>query len=273
MALSIGKSISYPQQDAQVWKKTAIGTLLMAPGSILLLPPLVSMGYTMRILKESMDGKEDTRLPEWRNMGDLMVQGLFGFLIGLVCMLPFSILGAVALIPQMGKKAAKGLTVTAMIGLPLKLAALVLFVGGLALMPILLARYVRTGSLAATFNFRQIGHDIKRSLNDYVVMAALLVMTYVAIGFAGQFLTRLPLIGWLGYLLIVGLSFYAAMIFSHWTGRLYRAYFINVESPVHVHNPLAPSEGGLAQQKQAAKGSMRRLRDGVDEEFDNEESV
>ncbi|MEW6281909.1 MAG: DUF4013 domain-containing protein [Candidatus Eremiobacterota bacterium] len=260
MALNIGKSISYPQKDDAVWKKTAIGTALMC-FSGLLIPLWIAQGYGMRILKDALDGKDETRLPDWKNVGDLLVQGFFAFLITLSCYLPGAVLGAVALIPKLGSRSRGGVTVAGLIQMPLTMAAMVLVVAGTVIVPIMLARYSRTGSLGAAFNFKEILSEMKRSLNDYVLLAGAIVLCQVGVAFVAKILYAIPIINLVAGILAVGLGFYCSMIFMHWTGRLYRAYFINVDSPESAVNPLTAGTTS-SPSKTPAKASMRRLRDG-----------
>jgi len=79
--MDIGKSFTYMFEDPDWLRKLGIGTLIgligiaFSPILIGLIPLLMLMGYTLDVVRNTMDGREHP-LPEWEDWGGFLVRGL-----------------------------------------------------------------------------------------------------------------------------------------------------------------------------------------------------
>lgn len=86
--MDVGKSFTYMFEDKEWISKIAIG------GLILLIPIvgwLIVFGYVLRVIRNVYDGTMPV-LPEWNEIGDMLVKGFMAFLGVLVWSIPVIIL-------------------------------------------------------------------------------------------------------------------------------------------------------------------------------------
>lgn len=88
---SITESITYPTENEDWMKTVVIGGLLMLFG-FLLVPLFIVYGYLVRAIRESLD--DDPEPPVFDEWGELLVDGLQAWVIGLVYMvIPLVVMG------------------------------------------------------------------------------------------------------------------------------------------------------------------------------------
>lgn len=143
-------AINYPRQGDKPWMTILIGGLLSL-FSFLIIPAFIVLGYTIRVLRATMNGEETPpRFEEW---GDLLVDGLKAFVVLLAYFIvPALIVGAsiggVAMSALAGGDPSFAALGGAFIGLSLAgLLALALWY----VAPAGLANFAKTGSLSAAF--------------------------------------------------------------------------------------------------------------------------
>jgi hypothetical protein len=145
----------------------------------------------------------------------MIVDGLFGIIIGLVYSLPIIIIACVALIPGMAVGAVSEDAGGALAGLGSCCIAVFSVVYGLAMawffVPAAMARYADTGDLASALRFREIW-DISRA-NFMVFLMALLVN--LAAGFVAGLGSIACFIG------VLFTSFYSYCVIGHAYGQAY----------------------------------------------------
>lgn len=230
MTLDIARSLTWPTEDQDWIRKVGIGSVMNLL-AIVLVGPLFATGYLLRTLAAVARGEEN--LPEWEDWGDLFLKGLFfciiGLLYGLVPGALFFVGFGSMILGIIGAGARESMAPgVAGMGLAMVLGGLgvVLFLAISFLMPMIMLRYAVTGDFAAAFQFGGIFGGISRSFVDYLVIVAVLLGGGLVAGVLGQ----IPFLGWL---LMLPLSFYLGLIQAHLLGQYYRSHL--VESP---SNPL-----------------------------------
>lgn len=166
-------------------KKTAIGGLL-------LLVPIVGWlfvaGYGVKLVRSVAGGSEE--LPGWEGWGDLLTQGLFVFVAGLIYWIPGAILA------RMGDP---GTVLSTLWGI----VVAVVF-------PAAIMRFAVKSDLGAFFDFNEIVGFVRENLSDYIVVVLLIL---VANTLAGLGLLALGV----GVFLTI---FWALLVGSHLCGTL-----------------------------------------------------
>ncbi len=179
------RSFSFMLGQRNWIKKVAIGGLL-------LLVPIVGWlfvaGYGVKLVRDVAGGTEE--LPEWAEWGDLLTQGLFVFVAGLIYGIPG------AIVARMGDP---GAILSSLWGI----AATVVF-------PAAVIRFALKADLGAFFDFNEILGFIRENLSDYVIVVLLVI---VANALAGLGVV----------LLVVGVVFtffWASLVGAHLCGTL-----------------------------------------------------
>lgn len=236
MSLDLRTSLSYPQKDESVWMKTGIGAVTLA----FVLPVFLTLGYYMRVIAGGMKASE--RLPEWNDFGKMLIQGVSAFAVYLAYLLPAAMIGAVSFIPAMFKRGA-AFGAGSLIYTFLALGALVLFLAGMALVPMALARYEATGKLVSAFQIKELVEQIKAAFGDYVVMSVVMLVAFGGITVVGNWIAKLPF--YIGNIITLAAVFYVSLIVFNWTGAIYRTHFLKPEEEqvggIALAAPEAPS--------------------------------
>jgi hypothetical protein len=155
--MDISRSFSFVTEDEQ-W----VGKILLG-GIITLIPfigPFFLLGYMLKLAEQV--GLDNPRpLPAWSDFGDLLMRGLYYFVIALVYLIPsFVLMGIWVCIISVGASASASdsadnvggslAVVLSCIFVPL---VFILTIGGSALSTIATARYLVVGQLSAAFDF------------------------------------------------------------------------------------------------------------------------
>jgi hypothetical protein len=204
----IDGDFSYPTNRADWIKTVLIGGVLSFFG-ILLIPLFVVYGYVIRVVRATIDGEDEP--PVFEEWGDLLVEGLKAWLIGVVYMLVPLIVGLVLIggsIAAMtaGGRAGAGAGAAGFLGGFLVTTVLALVFGYAAAAAIV--TFAREERFGAAFDVGAV-----RSLVTDADFAVSWIVSLVGFLLAGA-VTGIPFIGWL---LGPFASFYALVV----AGRLW----------------------------------------------------
>jgi hypothetical protein len=230
--MDIGKSFAFVFEDENWIVKILIGAAILLVGilfSWLLLIPLILAfallsGYGVEITRRVMRG-EVSKLPEWNNWGELMVDGLKVLVIGIVYAIPIIVVSICLGIPSgilnQDNNAWGGLF-SALLSCLNLIWAIVLSL----LLPAAIAKYVAANDLGAAFRFGEVIALVRDNFTTYLLT---FLMSWVA-----------QLIGQLGSI-VCGIGWFATVPYSFMViGHLYgQAY---VTSTGQKPQPVATEE-------------------------------
>jgi Protein of unknown function (DUF4013) len=186
--MDAGASFTYMlKQDGFITKLLIGGVLMFIP----ILGWALVAGYALRTMRAVSDG--DSTLPEWTDWGDLFIKGLLMWVVSLVFNVPGLILGRLGAVGSL-------------------LSALWSIVV-LVVLPAALLRFATRDNFAAAFEFSAIIDFIKANSSNYILAIILGVVASIIAAFGV-------------ILVVIGLAFtyfWAAMVWSHLMGSVYRA--------------------------------------------------
>ncbi len=228
----ISDSIKYPSSN---WGKVLIlGVITIA--SILIVPIFLLIGYLFRIIKATLAGLDE--LPEFDEIGEMFVDGLKVFVVGIVYFIPVAIISAIvgALI---GSSNAASLSLN-----PYMIWAVVLgyivyiivaaIIGLIEVIAIANMAYY-DGELGAAFRFSEIlDHIAKIGWGKYII-TYIVIAIVASIGF---------LIGFLTIFIIIGIILLPLVIVPYiyiFGARAIALLFIDAVAEV-PETPLEPTE-------------------------------
>lgn len=213
--MDFNEAVTYPMERENWIKTVLIGGILSFFG-FLLLPLFVVYGYVVRTIADSLEGGSEP--PVFDDWGELIVDGLQAWIIGIIYLLiPLivafvTIGGSVAAMATGGRTGAAAGIGGMMVGFVLTFI-LSLFFGYLAVAAIV--NFAREGQFGAAFDF----DVIKSVVFDREYAVAWLVS--VGIFFVAGLVNVIPFIGWL---LTPFVGFYAAIVAANlWAGGFSRA--------------------------------------------------
>ena len=211
--MDIGKAFTFVFEDEDWIAKIFIGAAILAVSlvfSFLLIPLILGMallsGYMVAVMRRVLNGQVDG-LPQWENWGDLLIDGIKMWVIGVVYSLPILIAWICMMVPMavLGNSDAEVLvTILIMLfGCIIILYSIVLAI----VIPAAIAFWVASDDLGAAFRFGDILAFVRENLSTYLVT---LIMSWVA-----------SLIGGLG-VVVCGLGMLATLPYAYVvTGHLY----------------------------------------------------
>ncbi len=216
--MDIGKAFTFVFEDEDWIVNILIGAAILAVSlvfSFLLIPLILGMallaGYMVAVMRRVLNGQVDG-LPRWENWGELLVDGLKVWVIGLVYALPLIIASFCLLVPAM----ALGDDAGAVMSILIMLASCIIILYSIVVtivIPAAFAFWVASDDLGAAFRFGDILAFVRENLSTYLVT---LIMTWVA-----------SLIGGLGSVVCgVGMLVtlpYAYAVTGHLYGQAYMA--------------------------------------------------
>lgn len=152
MTFQFGRPFQFAMQDPEWIKKIAILALCFF---IPFVGPFAALGYYQAMMKNVADGDES--LPEWDRFGEYIGRGFKAFVVILLYMLPSALVygGSMAvsmtMIALLTDKNGQGIggTIGALLMMAGGVLALILFVGGLLMVPAGIAKMVDEDSLGA----------------------------------------------------------------------------------------------------------------------------
>jgi hypothetical protein len=184
---------SYPFKDPR-WKNKLIIGAIMGLFSLLIVPIIFLVGYGYRIMKRVIVDKQPLALPEWDDWGQLFVDGLRLYALGLIYALPlisvfivsyFSFLIPILLnvdhggyeqwIPVGFLIFLVGMGISMVIGLPLQI-----------IIPAALSHSVAENRFMAAFQFKQWWPIFKANISGFVLSAVIPLGTTLILTFISQ---------------------------------------------------------------------------------------
>jgi hypothetical protein len=209
--MDLAKSFSFVFEDENWVAKIIIG------GIIAIIPVIgwfFVIGYMVGIARNVIQNNPRP-LPEWSDFGQMLVDGLYGFVIGFVYMLPLIIVACIFYAPGMwlfsGDNGDAG-TAGAMFSCCFSFFAVLYgFFAGWFLIPSALGRYADTDDLGSALRINEV-LDLSRA-NPGAFLVALLVS--VLAGFLAGFGVILCCIG------VLFTSFYSQLVTGHIYGQAY----------------------------------------------------
>lgn len=188
----ISDSVKYPSSN---WGKVLIlGVIIIA--SILIVPIFLVYGYILRIMKATLAGLDE--LPEFDEIGDMFVDGLKVFVVGIVYAIPVWIIAAI-IGALMGNASSTAATVGPTMVWALFFGNLIfvivaVIIGLIEVMAIANMAY-NDGELGAAFRFSEILDYIARIGWGKYIVTYILIAIVSFIGFLIGMLTFFILIG------------------------------------------------------------------------------
>lgn len=218
-----GDALRFPLAGDEGVKSVIIGGVLLF-FSFLLIPVLPAQGYFVRAAKAGFEG--DDEAPPFDEWGDLLVDGVKVFVVGLVYFLiptvmlvATVVLSAIPVAVSDGVPQAPG-AVTSGVGVlagVLVLLSLLLYLVALYVYPAAIVSLAREGDFGAAFDF---GTVIRAAFTaDYFVAGVLAILLALVVGVLSVVLTFLTL----GLFLLLGVfvQFYVQVAFFYLFGRGY----------------------------------------------------
>jgi len=199
--MEVGAAFSYVFDDKAWVKKVTIGGL-GALLFIVVVPIFVLQGYILQTLKNVRD-EFASPLPEWNNIGDLIVKGAVVSGIWLVYHLPaFFLLCPIILLGLSQNQFDQDvIETTAIIGTSLNCLFLLVFLLGHVLFPIGLIRYAHYETWRAAFQLGEVFNFIRQHTGDYLVT--------ILLGFGVLFLS---LFGAIFCIVGISVSYFLSML-------------------------------------------------------------
>ncbi|MGH2559012.1 MAG: DUF4013 domain-containing protein [Thermomicrobiales bacterium] len=161
--MDIGRAFNFPFRDSGWISKVLIG-------AVMVLIPIFGWfslaGYGMRIMRRVVEGA-DTPLPDWTDFGQLFVDGVKVFVVGVVWGIPAIIIGAIA-----GASDSFGLQCLSWF-VSIATSAFT----GAAIVPVALS-----GNIADGLQFQQVIRRVTSNISDYALIFVMgFVLSIVAV--------------------------------------------------------------------------------------------
>jgi hypothetical protein len=230
--MDIGKSFGYVFDDDEWITKLLIAAAILLVGILffwLIIPPILAGlllgGYGIEITRRVIHGKSPV-LPEWDDWGELLMDGLKAWIIGVVYALPIIVV-SLCLGTPIGIFAEDAEEVAQVFS---AFMSCLNFLWGIVmafLLPAAYAFFVAEGEVSAAFRFGDVFSLVRDNFTTYLLVA---VMSWVA-----------GLIGGLG-LLVCGVGVlvtapYATMVTNHLYGQGFLAAGGQAQQPVLEEEP------------------------------------
>lgn len=187
--LDFVRAFTFIFKDPDWVRKTVVGGLFVAL-SFLIVGIFIVMGYAARLARNVVAG-HDLPLPEWDEIGEMLVEGIKLFVVTLAYISPMILVYAAvmfAAIVSGSSDAAEALGVLSgcMMLLIIPLAILLMI-----LLPVALVSVAVTGSIASAFDLPEIVRFIRHNFVNYI----LAVVIYLVANFLSQFGVALLCVG------------------------------------------------------------------------------
>ncbi len=219
---SFGDNLTYMFQDPDWVMKMLLGGLL----GIIPILNFVIAGYGLRVVN-NVRGDAKPVLPEWKGFGDMWVDGLKLFIIGMIYSIPVWIIGLVtgapaALLSSMGNDG-NGFGVlaagTACLGglLSLVVGAFILF----WMLGAFTNFAVHDGDFGAAFQFGKIWDIVKANMGKLVMAVLAAVVASVIVGLLSGVLSVIPCLGWIAaWVISFVAAFYILLVIAYTCGHI-----------------------------------------------------
>lgn len=231
MTIMLEEALNYPRESEDWVKTVVIGAVLTLFG-FLLIPAIAVFGYYMRVMRGTVAG--ETEPPVFDEWGELLVDGLKGFVVTFVYMLVPAIVfgvsvgGLITAAVSGNGDVGFGAIAGALLGLTVAGVVSLVF---WYVVPAAVANVARTGNVGSGFAFG----ELRPALLSGTYAVPWLLSVIVLIG-AGVVTGLLNVIPFLGFLLAMPVSFYATVV----AFRLAATGFGNATEGI-VERPEEPS--------------------------------
>ena len=198
--MDIGKAFTFVFEDEDWIVKVLIGMGILVAGIVLfwlvipaILAALLLSGYSLEITRRVIRG-DDEVLPAWDDWGQLLVDGIQVFIIGLVYALPMIIAGLCVGVP-LGWMSENSEGAAAFLSLVLSCFNLLWGIVLSLTLPAAIGKFAAEGELASAFRFGEVIALIRDNLTTYVITAVMVWVTGIISGlgllfcFIGVFFT------------------------------------------------------------------------------------
>ncbi len=188
----ISDSIKYPTSN---WGKVLIlGVIMIA--SILIVPVFLLIGYLFRIIKSTLAGLDE--LPDFDEIGEMFVDGLKVFVVGIVYSIPVIIISLIINV-IVGSSSSSTLSLNPAMIWGLVLAYIVyiivaVIVGLIEVIAIVNMAYY-DGDLGAAFKFSEILHRIAKIGWRKYIITYIVIAVVAFVGFLIGLLTLIIIVG------------------------------------------------------------------------------
>jgi hypothetical protein len=233
MDMDIGKSFGFVFDDDEWITKLLIAAAILLVGIlffwVLLIPAILAGfllgGYGVEITRRVIHGRSPV-LPEWDNWGELLIDGLKAWIIGLVYALPIIVV-SLCLGAPIGILAEDAEEVAQVFSAFMSCLNLLWGIVMAFLLPAAIAFFVAEGEVSAAFRFGDVFKLVRDNFTTYLLVA---VMCWVA-----------SLIGGLG-LLVCGVGVlvtapYSTMVTNHLYAQGFLAAGGQAQQPVLEEEP------------------------------------
>ncbi|MFP4590184.1 MAG: DUF4013 domain-containing protein [Halobacteriales archaeon] len=199
----IGDAVQYPMNRSN-WLTTVIIGGLLWIFSFLLIPLFFVYGIAIRAMQRTMAGDDEP--PQFEDWGELLVDGVQAWLIGLIytiipLVLMWFIVGTALVGAIVGGEGSLGAAVAGALFGVLIVSIIALVFGYVA--SIAVVNFAREGTFGAGFDFDVIGQVVTST--DYLIAFIVVVVLFFVVGIV----TAIPLIGWI---IAPFLTFYLSLV-------------------------------------------------------------
>ncbi|MGB9777282.1 MAG: DUF4013 domain-containing protein [Anaerolineae bacterium] len=222
----------FPFQEPDWVNRFIIGSALIFAGWVVpILPVLFVYGYAVEVMRRVIGGEEPS-LPPWQDWGRLFVDGLRAFAVGLVYLLPGTLVyfGGMGLyfasffIPLLANREptmALVMVTMALFFISLFLGSLLLFLGAIPL-PAAMAHFVAENRLGAAFQVRRWWAVLKERRWEYLAAWILLFGMMGLLYVLWMLLYYTICLCWLMPILAAPVAFYTTLVFAALFGQVWR---------------------------------------------------
>lgn len=225
----------FPFQGPDWVNRFIIGCALLFAGWVVpILPALFVLGYAVEVMRRVIGGEEPS-LPPWQDWGRLFVDGMRAFVVGLVYLLPATLIyfGSMGLYFAVSfgsvflarEQEVLGIFIVAMV---------ILFIGmflgfllsflGIVPLPAAMAHFVTENRLGAAFQVRRWWAVLKERWWEYGIAWVLLFGITGLVYFAMMLLYYTLCLCWLVPIAIAPLAFYTMLVAAALFGQVWRDY-------------------------------------------------
>jgi hypothetical protein len=229
--MDIGKSITFVAEDEKWLGKLGIGALITAV-------PILNFAWSgfMVDLMRNVAAGEPKPLPDWSDLGDKFMKGLFitiaGFIYALPAILVGCVLFGVSWLPLIAASGQGDQSLSQ--GLALGSSGLMIAVGcciglyGLIIsfiFPAVFINYSRQGTFGSCFQFSEIMRLITANLSQYVTAWVIIIVAGLVVGLIvgvlGALVGWIPCIGWVIVWVITAVAgAYVGAVYAHLFGQV-----------------------------------------------------
>lgn len=221
--MDAGKSFTYMFEDKDWIAKIAIGGLITL---IPIIGTLIVLGYVLRVVRNVYDGVTPV-LPEWNDIGDMLVKGFMAFLGLLIWSLPVILLACCTgiFVAAVGGAGAGGdsESMSTLAGLVMTCMYCLMFVVGLAISLFVyapLTNFALNNQIATFWNFGGMWKYIQANPGNYFIAFLLALVANFIAGFG----IILCVIG------VIFTSFWAMLVMGHLFGQVARSNMTPTDS-------------------------------------------